>query len=407
MKHGAVSIHQVLGRHAVHPFPARMAPGLVLNALNRLDRPATVLDPMAGSGTVLAIARAKGHRTIGFDVDPLAVLLARVWTRTLDAGETRRQAARVLKRAIELASDLGGRDAYPIDADEETRAFTRYWFDDGARRQLAGLARTIKRVRDETIREALWCSFSRLIIAKQAGVSLALDLAHSRPHRSFDRAPRRPFELFLECVDRVIKGCVHPGAAHRGPISNVSIGDVRAMPVAERSVDLVFTSPPYLNAIDYLRCSKFSLIWMGYSVAALRDIRSQSIGAEVRGSDDERHRDVLEGLRLRPALPQRMNGILYRYVEDTGRALGEVARVLAPKGRAVYVVGENTIRGTYVPTGRLVARMASAAGLRLLSRRYRDLPANRRYLPPPGVGITGLDARMRREVILTFERRTR
>jgi hypothetical protein len=36
-------------------------------------------------------------------------------------------------------------------------------------------------------------------------------------------------------------------------------------------VDLIFTSPPHLNAIDYLRCSKFSLVWMGHSIAALRE----------------------------------------------------------------------------------------------------------------------------------------
>jgi hypothetical protein len=27
-------------------------------------------------------------------------------------------------------------------------------------------------------------------------------------------------------------------------------------------VDFVITSPPYLNAIDYVRCSKFTLVWM-------------------------------------------------------------------------------------------------------------------------------------------------
>ena len=99
-----------------------------------------------------------------------------------------------------------------------------------------------------------------------------------------------------------------------------------------------------------------------------------------------------------------MNGILHRYVQDTDRALKEVVRVLAPRGQAVYVVGENTIRGTYVPTARLVARLAANAGLQLTSQRSRNLPGNRRYLPPPGPARTALDTRIRREVILTFER---
>jgi len=404
---GAVSIHDVLGRNTVHPFPARMAPSLALEALSELRRPATVLDPMAGSGTVLAIARANGHRGIGFDVDPLAVLISRVWTRTVDGSEVRQRAGHVLERAKRIGSELTSRASYPVAADLETRAFVRYWFDAYVRRQLAALSMAIGEVAAEGVREALWCAFSRQIIAKQAGVSLALDLAHSRPHRVFDRAPRKPFRQFLGAVERVLDGCVHRRARKRGPVVTVEVGDVRRMPLEDRSVDLVVTSPPYLNAIDYLRCSKFSLVWMGYSIAALRSIRGTSIGAEIGGGSDPVHGEVLDRLRLQPVLPPRMNGILRRYIEDTDRTVREVARVLAPGGQAVYVVGENTIRGTYIPTGQLVARLAGNAGLHVASRHLRDLPSNRRYLPPPGRGRTAMDTRIRREVILTLERSRR
>jgi DNA modification methylase len=49
------------------------------------------------------------------------------------------------------------------------------------------------------------------------------------------------------------------------------------------SVDAVLTSPPYLNAIDYMRGHRMSLVWLGHSLTELRHIRSNSIGAE-RGS---------------------------------------------------------------------------------------------------------------------------
>lgn len=400
----AQGLREALGRHPVHPFPARMAAGLALETLSNLPRGATVLDPMVGSGTTLAVARAKGYRGIGFDVDPLAVLITRVWTRTIDPREVRQQGAHVLDRAKQVAPELAGRDAYPVATDAETRAFLRYWFDARARRQLTALSTAIGDVAPLGVREALWCAFSRQIITKQSGVSLALDLAHSRPHRKFRRAPRLAFQSFPDAVERVVWGCVHLQSRNRGPVTAIKLADVRKIPLKDRSVDLVFTSPPYLNAIDYLRCSKFSLVWMGYSIAELREIRGTSIGAEVCGESNPTYDNVLDRLRLRPALSPRMNGILRRYVADTDRALREVTRVLAPRGRAVYVVGENTIRGTYVPTAEVVAFLAAESGLRLAGRRFRDLPANRRYLPPPGEGQSALDTRIRREVILTFER---
>lgn len=67
------TICEILGRGSVHPFPARMAPGIALNALGNDRVPLRVLDPMVGSGTVLAVARSKGHYAIGFDSDPLSV----------------------------------------------------------------------------------------------------------------------------------------------------------------------------------------------------------------------------------------------------------------------------------------------------------------------------------------------
>jgi len=382
-----------------------MAPGLALESILNLPFRATVLDPMVGSGTVLAIARAHGHRAIGFDVDPLAVLISRVWTRSIDAGAVRHEATRVLTEARRVAGDLARRDAYPMGADSETRAFVRYWFDGYARSQLTALALVIADVPNETVREVLWCAFSRLVIAKQAGVSLALDLSHSRPHRRFDRAPRKPFHGFQGSVDRVIEGCVHRTARGRGPTASVGLGDIRDLPLGESSVDLVFTSPPYLNAIDYLRCSKFSLVWMGHSIDSLRAIRSSAIGTEVGTQAGAMSDAVLNDLGLRPPLSSRMKGIVRRYINDTSASLREVARVLKQRGKAVYVVGENTIRGTFIPTGELVAHVANQAGLDLVTRSVRNLPGNRRYLPPPGSAGTQFDTRMRREVILTFHKR--
>src|SRR6266571_8580070 len=93
------TIFETLGRSPIHPFPARMAPGIALEALGESKAPLRVLDPMAGSGTVLAVARSKGHRAFGVDLDPLAVLLAGVWTRTVDVGRVNDKATQVLDRA--------------------------------------------------------------------------------------------------------------------------------------------------------------------------------------------------------------------------------------------------------------------------------------------------------------------
>src|SRR5437870_2681800 len=93
------TIFEAVGRGPVHPFPARMAPGIALDVLAKVKRPLRVLDPMMGSGTVLAVARSKGHRAIGVDIDPLAVLISRVWTTAIDVEHVRVKAIDVLGRS--------------------------------------------------------------------------------------------------------------------------------------------------------------------------------------------------------------------------------------------------------------------------------------------------------------------
>src|SRR5437870_2150628 len=133
------SIHEILGREPVHPFPARMAPGIALEIVAETKRQLRVLDPMMGSGTVLAVARSKGHHAIGIDIDPLAVLISKVWTTAVDAEDVRDKSAEVLDRARAIFARLPNGEAYPRHADQETRRFVAYWFDAYARRQLASL----------------------------------------------------------------------------------------------------------------------------------------------------------------------------------------------------------------------------------------------------------------------------
>ena len=386
------TVFEALGRHPIHPFPARMSPGIALDALSESDEPLRVLDPMSGSGTVLAVAKANGHHAIGIDIDPLAVLLARVWTRPTDPDCVRDKAAEVLGRAKTRFQNLKLARAYPHKSDEETQAFIRYWFDDHARRQLSALASCIRRVENSAVREALWCGFSRLIITKQAGASLAMDLSHSRPHKTFSKAPINPFDRFCTAVDTVVSNCPQIGKSSVGPRVRLTQGDARKLDVRSDSIDLVLTSPPYLNAIDYMRCSKFSLVWMGHTIGELRQIRAGSVGTEAaleEASNAQWVATAIKHLRLKPALSDQHRAILSRYVWDMSRALSEVARVLRRGGRAVYVVGDSTCRGTFIRNSSIVAAMAERHGLQIASRHSRALPANRRYLRRSAKSVRG------------------
>jgi DNA modification methylase len=383
-----------------------MAPSIVQRRL-KSKKKLRVLDPMAGSGTTVVAARLCGHQAIGFDTDPLALLIARAWSSDVNGRLIRKRASQVLREAQEQCRNIAVGSAYPDGADAETRAFIRYWFDPTNRRQLKALSGAIVNVRDSTERILLWTSFSRLIVTKDAGASLARDVSHSRPHRAFTVAPVRPLERFLAAVESVLRAS-HFASGKKLPSATVRQADARNLPLDDSSVDLVITSPPYLNAIDYLRGHKLSLVWMGHSVKKIRAVRSENIGSEISqrfSSDTPDHiSSALNAMCAPKSLSRRSKGMLARYAHDMNSVLAEISRVLKHRGEAVIVVGNSTIRGAFIKNSVALTRLARANGLKLNSTRTRPLLENRRYLPPPGKRHSGrsLRSRMREEVILTF-----
>lgn len=407
LKSSSKSISEILGRSTVHPFPARMAPGIALQALGESKQTLTVLDPMAGSGTVLAVASEHGHQAIGLDLDPLAALMAKVWTRPINPEKVLAKATEVLNCARFVFKHMRLRKAYPANSDSETQKFIRYWYDNYSRRQLTALANSIQCIRDRAVRDVLWCAFSKLIITKQAGASLAMDLSHSRPHKVFSKAPVKPFHAYLAAVKTVVANCPIINNRQNKPIVKMNVGDARKLNIADNSIDIVLTSPPYLNAIDYIRCSKFSLVWMGFSIRALRKIRSTSVGTESslkKALNSESVQNIITKLQLMPSLSNRNYAILARYIWDMEKALKETSRVLKNGGKAVYVVGDSTIRGTFIQNSSVIAILAEEQGFELIRRVSRALPDNRRYMPPPKGKGTHMNMRMRHEVVLEFKK---
>lgn len=221
----------------IHPFPARMAPELALKAIQELDQPSIVLDPMMGSGTVVRVAAEAGHHAIGRDVDPLAVLMAKVWTTPVDTQALRAtaqdlvdEARRTAPEAIELPW---------MDGDPETRAFTEFWFAQPQRQHLRQLSYHLRETTD-TIGEALCIAMSRIIITKDRGASLGRDVSHSRPHKVAETNDYQVFEGFLESVNRLVRRLgEEPPPGH----TTVVTGDARDTALTAQTVDAVVTHP--------------------------------------------------------------------------------------------------------------------------------------------------------------------
>lgn len=390
-----------MGARTIHPFPARMAPDIAIEHLDSTEGNAklVVLDPMCGSGTVLTAAADRGYAARGFDVDPLAVLMSSVATRAVNTEEIADEAERICARAQTSHMDE------PRWDDPETRKFAEYWFAAPQRTQLTRLSRELDEVSDDAIREALQVALSRIIVTKTPKASLAADTSHSRPHRVATESDYDVYRGFKGSVASLAK--LLDQRATIGDVT-VSMGDARALGMSEASVDLVITSPPYLNAIDYLRGHKMSLIWFGHTIPDLRTIRSNSIGAEraLDGKTLKQVDDIVSSIEGSVPEPKKLpRATIVRYAHDLILFARELHRVCKESAEVVTVIGNSTLHGNYIQNDILMRQAYEGAGFSVKGRTERELPESKRYLPVRTRNAdSSMTKRMRTEVVLTVKK---
>lgn len=127
--------------------------------------------------------------------------------------------------------------------------------------------------------------------------------------------------------------------------------DARKTPLADSSVDIVITSPPYINVFNYHQQYRASVEALNWNL--LRVARSE-IGSN-RKHRSNRFLTVIQ------------------YCLDISQTFDELLRVCRPDARLIFVVGrESTVRGTAFFNGEIVAEVAHRAlGLELVLKQER------------------------------------
>ncbi|MDE2939863.1 MAG: DNA methyltransferase [Chloroflexota bacterium] len=393
--------------HSIHAFAAKFPAQLPRYFIEGLSVPGeTVLDPMAGSGSTLLEGWLGGRKVVGVDLDPLAARQCRAkttWVAPQVVEEAGRRVLANARRRVEVDHPL---DTFRREPDDATNAFLDYWFLPETQVELAALALEIREENDPTLRNLLEVLFSATIVTKSGGVSRARDLAHSRPHRVANKQPRSPLRMFENQVRQAARAFAEmPDTCGAG--GSFISADSRHLPLADNSVDLVVTSPPYANALDYMRAHKFSLVWLGQRVGELGNLRGKYIGAERQSAQEAEplpdcaHRAIATLSEIdRPK-----SRVLSRYLREMRQVIVEMHRVIRPGRAAIIVVGPSTMRGQRIATQDYLTAIAEQAGFTVVGVPERTLDRDRRMMPARWTnghanGNSGIELRLHEEHVI-------
>jgi len=371
------------GIEAWFPYYAGYSPNFVEETLNSLDLSgrATVLDPWNGSGTTTAVADRLGYDAIGFDINPVAVLVSSArLVRAQDALHSEGLVSEILAIADRIAHESTLED--PLKPWLSKRIRSRFRSIEYAILDLLG-SRNGRRVNPTKDVMPPLASFLLLSLIRAAKTftktTQGTNPTWSNPKSVGDAKPNRLDYLFKEkvreCAVDVEKELIQSSTHITASYSRLA--DSRYLPLAEKSVDAVVTSPPYCTRLDYAKATEFELaaLGIGSTDSFYRTLREDAMGTNlIRQSNDivvsrKLPAQVTTLLKKIAAHPSKASKGYYlkhfrQYFQDAQRSIDEVERVLVPGGTAVFVIQSSYYKEIPIRLGDLYVTMAKNSGLR-------------------------------------------
>lgn len=359
----------------------------VRSALEHLvpDMEGRVLDPWNGSGTTTTTAHELGLCSVGIDINPVMIVVAKAKLLAPSVQES----LIPLARDIIAKSKIAPSDLCPNDPLLE-------WFSPSGAQGIRSI--------DQAIRKLL----TPLKLSDPLSTHDALDavsdlaafflVALFRTTRSFVgrfeasnptwikspctmRERVRPSaattaEAFLYNVNGMIGGIV-PVA--RKTTSTISLASSERLPLASASVQAVIASPPYCTRIDYAVATKPELSVLGCPLHnEFQTLRRRMLGGPVVSPDQPRPEKswgpaclkLLDQVRSHPTKGSESYyyKLFVQYYGSIRRSLEEINRTLVARGYCVLVVQDSHYKEVHVDVARYVTEMALDIGWTLDKR---------------------------------------
>ena len=344
------------GRHAFHPYPAKFISHIPARLIDALSEPGeTVLDPFCGSGTTLVEAATRGRVALGADVNPVAVLVSQA--KTLKPGPQDGLAAEALVLSVDASygymsgrPTLGSRETTPLVPEDKSLSF---WFEPQIVREMGLINAAI--VAGDNWRIGL--------LARVALSSITVGVSNQD---SDTRYVRRDKGLKAGVVVQRFRSKLHDMLVEleSQPTAEIYaqtwLGDARRLPLADSSVDLVVTSPPYPNAYSYHLYHRTRLVWLGFDPLA---VKRSEIGSH-------RHYSARNG-------PGRET-----FKSDMVQCFEGLRRALRPGRFACFVIGDSIVRGQPIDNSAVLAEAAEEAGFSLAEQYDRKIDPRRKSFNP-------------------------
>jgi SAM-dependent methyltransferase len=345
----------------------------------------TVLDPFCGVGTTLVEAQLNGYDAVGFEINPYAALAARAKLELASTSPTQFQ--KFIQKFDEYMRRNG--DELPLTT-SPTHFNTRIpFFGKRTEQKVSRVMQFIRAIRASTIADLFSLAFGSVMVSL-SNYSYEPSLS-SRP--AVGKALQEDAPVLEAMLTKLLamKSDILRCHSELEKFNRVPTGRVIADSfmnalnhIQRESVDLVVTSPPYLNNYHYVRNTRPQLFWLGFvkKPKDLKRLETENFGKywqTVRDAEavplDFEHAEVQRLVdRIRSINVERKGyggpgwaNYAVSYFNDTNRFCEILSAVVKVGAHAVIVVGNSILQGIEIPIDNIVADLASRHGFKTVA----------------------------------------
>jgi len=335
----------------------------------------TILDPWNGSGTTTLVASMLGYSSYGFDLNPVMVIVARAKLFS----PTQKNISDLLEKI--QYSNITNKRKISYDQDPLNR-----WFVRSTVTALRKIEAFIQKYCFKTDNVMFLCNAwdyqnisNELAFYYLALFSMLKDLAKtfitSNPtwiKSNIEESQKIKLswkELFLMFSDTLIK----MGQDDiKNPINincNVAVANSQNIPLNDRSVDIIISSPPYCTRIDYAIYTQIELALLGYDKDRINLLRQNMIGTPTitnQHNSNVIQPDSLCGKTLSAIANHESKAAksyyyktYLQYFDSMNNSIKELYRVLSSNGLAILVVQDSWFKDIYIDLPDILTELCS------------------------------------------------
>jgi len=281
------------------------------------------------------------RNSFGNDFNPLAALISKVKTTLIDENEFiyfNRKLA-VMKRYLDLDYRRVDERINNLPNRKISKIFNRVVIS-----KLEAIRETLLEVKEEGHKDLF--DFGRVALSStiwslvENGNGIDVDTLFLKKVKSMQKE--------LNKMAKIVKNV---------PEVKVICGDARNLEIETNSIDLIATSPPYVNALDYYRAHMYNMLWLGMDFDLFR---KHEIGGHSHF--------IINRFRL-----------LSEYLGDMLRSMIEMNRVLKKDKLCAIVVGNSSLEYELIESHKFFAEMGEKIGFKPIKTIFRNIDKTKKY----------------------------